>query len=776
MEIADKGEVESHVENGGGSRPGSQVENKSGSKPGSPTRLQSTTPAERRLSRRRSWLPNRSKPEPQGEVDGPGPWLIRLDEKLPYDPSPLIRFQKVPELWQDHGDTIIYLHAGGHNLGPSFKLDSACYASSRKLNSLVGRSQTGFQRSSSQVRDRAGDDQSPRSSLHPPPPTPPPSSPQMGSSTNGSSSSSLGRRIMSDSFDEGTGEVHLHIPLPLQSDLTLPEPILTPDDIEMLVAIRNVFAFLVEGSLVATSSHSSIFSIFLRIADFLHRYEFTNLDGSTLGEECASNFGRCLRYFKLADVRTSREKTIEAVVLGERMRSFELYSEGFVHAVGRYDDIIKLQSPNFHLITEITRLRLERAQIDLSTRLKTVRTRLKDFEFPALFSGIASSTTSTESKLVRFKAWRFSFLAMRRHVMSFYRQRYGAWPPSARSKKNSFEESGLNRILLLELYQDFCDLYDVLVNRNSFTTRSAELNSEAMSTNMDDDESAPALRRVLGEFDHSSPPVQPPIPFDTPLLPSLTTTRRGYKSLEPRRQRKERMKPLEADEINKALMQSYNRESIKATPFLEAFMSFERKQAHGKSIDEVNELRNGQWMLLYAVLQSLPLVVIDAPDVKWTDGVEYFLCEVPKGTAPWSPEDSKSKMSWYGIAGGMGVVSLPAELVEHGVEGIYQRSHCWQVADKWTINSDVDISVGSYQSPENLPTPTLQLPPDSPELESTLPVPLKKRSSTRIGLEALPLPAGVVPSGGKHSSYYDPQKSFADILEQVKNQAETKKK
>lgn len=577
---------------------------------------------------------------------------------------------------------------------------------------------------------------------------------------------------MSDLVDEGAGEVHLHIPLPLQSDLTIPEPVLTSDDVEMLVAIRNVFAFLVEEPLVATARHSSIFSIFLRIADFLHRYEFTNLDGSTLGEESVSNFGRCLRDFKLADVRTSREKTIEAVVLGERMRSLELYSEGFVHAVGRYDDIIKLQSPKFHLITESTRLRLERAQIDLSTRLKTVRTRLKDFEFSALFSGIASSTTSTESKLVRFKAWRLSFLAMRRHVMSFYIHKYGAWPPSAKSKKNSFEESGLNRILLLELYQDFCDLYDVLVNRDALTTRSAEMNSEAISITEDTDESAPALRRVLGEFDHSSPPVQPPIPFDTPILPSLTTTRRGYKSLEPKRQKKERTKPLEADEINKALMQSYNRESIRATPFLEAFMTFERKQAHGKSIDEMNELRNGQWMLLYAVLQSLPLVVIDAPDAKWTEGVEYFLCEVPKGTAPWCPEDSTRKMSWYGIAGGLGVVSLPAELVEHGVEGIYRRSHCWKVAEKWT---NVDMSADSYQSPDNLPTPTLQLPPDSPESESSLPVLPRKRNSTHFGLEALPLPAGVAPSGAKLSSSHDPQKSFADILEQVKNQAETKK-
>lgn len=580
---------------------------------------------------------------------------------------------------------------------------------------------------------------------------------------------------MGNSLDKGAGEIHLYVPLPLQADLTKPEPTLASDDVETLMAIRNTFAFLNGVPLVATSRHSTIFSIFLRISKFLERYEFTNIDGTSFGIDALNKFRPYLEDFMLADVRISREKTIEAIILGECMRFFELYNEGFVHGVGRYDELIKLRSPKFHLITEVTRQRLERAQLDLTARLQTVRTRLKDFEFPSLFSGIANSTTSTESKLVRFKAWRMSFLGMRRHVMSFYRHRYGAWPPNARSKKNSFEESGLNRILLRELYQDFSDLYDVLVNRNALTTRSADLDGEASPIQVDFDDSAPALRRVMGEFDHSSPPVQPPIPFDTPQLPSLATTRRGYQSLDPRQQKKERVKPLSDDEINQALMQSYNRDSVKGTPFLEAFMSFERKQARGKSMDEVMDLRNGQWMFMYAVLQSLPLVVIDAPDVKWTDGVEYFLCEVPKGSVPWCQDDSARKRSWYGIAGRPGVVSLPAELVEHGVEGIYRRSHCWEVAEKWA-GADDNYGQQPLASPEDLPTPTLQLPPDLPQSRSSSPSRLSKRNSIHLGLEALPIPQGVVPSGAKHSSHHNPQKSFEDILGQVHSQMEAKKK
>lgn len=571
-----------------------------------------------------------------------------------------------------------------------------------------------------------------------------------------------------------TEEIHLHLPLPLHTDITNPESVLTPDDVETLIAIRNVFAFLVGQPLVATLQSPSLFDIFLRIADFLRHYQFSNFDGSTLGEESESNFKRYVEDFKLTDVRSSREKTIEAIVLGERMKSVQLYNEGFVHGVGKYEDIVQLHSPKFHLITEGTLQRMERATIDLGIRLKRVRGRLNDFEFPSLFSGIAQSTTSTESKIVRFKEWQSAFMSMRKHVMSFYANRYGAWPPSARSKKNSFEESGLNRILLCELYQDFCDLYETLVDRDSFTTRTGELNITESTDNSDFQASADVLRKILDEFDQSSPPVQPAVPFDTPQLPSLATVRRDFNLLDPKRQKKERSKKLQDDEINQALMQSYNRDCIKPTPFLEAFMSYERKAARGKSIDEIEDLRNGQWIFMYVVLQSLPLVVVDAPNLMWTENVEYFLCEVPKGAPPWHQEDHSRKMGWYGIAGGTGVVSLPAELVEHGVEGIYARSYLWKVAQQWTNYDPANDVINHEELFDGLRVPSSPGSPQFLDSRSASPGRLH-RDSINMGLEALPLPAGVAPSGARRSSSYDPSRSFENILGLVSKESEQKK-
>lgn len=598
-------------------------------------------------------------------------------------------------------------------------------------------------------------------------PSPPPSRP--GSTTSASSRESRTREYDVESTRR---EIHLYVPMFPESDGSLSQPHPTQVDLDALVAVRNLFALLLGQSLVATSKRPSIFSTFMAIANLLKRYEFSNFDGSNYGEIVEANFLRCIREFDLADVRASRERTIEALVLGEQMRSWEIYNEGFVHAAGKWDEIVELGSPNFHLISVVTRTRVERASMDLFNRLRNVRHRLEDFDFPTLFAGYLNSSSSDESKMISFKAWKSSFMSMRKHIMSIYKQQYGSWPPKAKSKKNDFDESGLNRLLLLEVYQDVCDLYDMLVDRAAFTTRQSDMPSPQGTESVDPQEpTARALRRVMHEYDHSSPPVLPPIPFDTPLVPSLSSTRRGFESLEPKKQAKEQSKKLKDDEINKALMQSYNRDSVKSTPFLEAFMLFERKSAHGKSMDEIAELRAGQWIFMYAVLQILPLLVVDAPGVKCTKGVGYFLCQVPKGSAPWTKADSGRKVSqWYGVAGGAGVVSLPADIVDHGTEGIYRRSHCWKVAEKWTGHRGL-VSGGPVQADfaEDdflSPPPNMGLQPDLLGSRSSSPDRRSNRRSVNIGLEALPFPEGVVPSGARSASRHghDPSKSFEDIL------------
>ena len=549
---------------------------------------------------------------------------------------------------------------------------------------------------------------------------------------------------------------------------------LKPEDQENLVAVRNLFAFLIGQVLIGTPKQPSLFAVFNNIAGLLTHYEFTNMDGSSYGEVASANFLGYIEDLRLNDIRHSREKTLEAIILGERMKCWPLYNEGYVHGVGKWDEVMQMDSPIFSYITGVTRKRMEKSHMDLFNRVKNTRQYLDDFEFPSLFSGVAAG--SSFGKVVDIKTWRNSWQMMKRFTLSFYKRKYGGWPPKARSKKNDFEESGLNRIVLQGLYHDFSDLYEMLVDKSSLTTRKAD--PGAYDEKHSDDPVLHNLRVLMSEFDRSTPPVKPPIPYDLCLRPDLSKVRRDFGSLPEKKKAKERGKRLKDDEINLALMQSYDRDGVKATPFLEAFMAFERSTYHGKSIDEIVDLRIGQWIFLYVVMQSLPLVVVDAPGIRWTQGCEYFLCEVPRGSPPWVKEERGQK-AFYRVAGGAGVVSLPQDSVENSVEAIYHRSHCWKMAQYWSGEEVVPPLTARPPGPsrtastnsfsEALATPPMIghdsfLPaPGSPHMNQS------HRSSVALGLEALPLPPAIMAdefpqSGGRKASTPNPTRSFDDIL------------
>ena len=146
---------------------------------------------------------------------------------------------------------------------------------------------------------------------------------------------------------------------------------------------------------------------------------------------------------------------------------------------------------------------------------------------------------------------------------------------------------------------------------------------------------------------------------------------------------------------------------------------------------------------MYAVLQSLPMVVVDAPEVKFTEGIEYFLCVPPRGGLPWCRDDINGGRSWFGVAGGTGLVNLPADIVAYGVEGVYRRSHCWQVASKWADQHQMlsSVMLGDPQPPRYPPS----LPALSTDSSSDRqPTPLLTPGTPTTSMISLPLPNDVV--------------------------------
>lgn len=744
-----------------------------------------------KATKRRSFFPVKTKSKHSSSGSGTdgrsSAWVVAGDQKIDYNISlvtngekvmndPCCQFQRilvanellqVPELWEEYCDTFVHVFPESFSHGPSFKVPSLILSSSRPLHELITSSITKRRSTSLDSVGRQSPDASTQTGT-------PPETPIDGPAGSEASSDYM------NPFPENNGENHIYFP----TDLSTDDPTkFSPEDIQNLVNVRNFFAFMTGQPLVATKACPTTYYIFLAISSILQKFEFSNFDGSTYGEAAAASFAFFVDEFRLADVRQSREKNIEALVIGERMRSKELYHEAFVHAAGKWTSIKDLKSGLFKEISTNTRDRLERASLELSQRQQRAEERLRDFEYPALFSGAAASKTSVESKIARFPNWKTNYLSMRRHMLSYHKIVHGQWPPKQKTK-NQFVEGGLNRQVLKQLYTDMCNLYDFLADRDTITTRSLD------SDDQDVAHANPihlATRKVLAEFDRSSPPVLPPIPFDVPKVPTMASIEAGYPLLSPKDQHKASTRKLKEYELLLILAKSHNLDSDKKTPFLEMYKGFEEKESKGKNAQELADQRYGHWLFLYAVIQSLPMLVVDVDNLRFTDGVDYFLCQPPLGNLPWLEDASGVKMAWYGVQGGQGVVSLPSDVVNYGTEGVYRRSHCWTIAQKW-INA-AEANEPSYQqfSPEEndeggymsplAPPPgfggSYSRPSSSGRddgsrrssvasngllgIDNRSNSRLSKRNSVMVGLEMLPIPGGMEPGfrsdspGGRES-------------------------
>ncbi|KAK4141571.1 uncharacterized protein C8A04DRAFT_38967 [Dichotomopilus funicola] len=658
--------------------------------------------------KRKSWFPGaRSRANSDaGQAKSPGAWIMSQENQADYNTSLLVNGEKVPELWNEGGNVLVYLHPKEANLGPSFRVADHLVSNSPMLMEIL-------------VTEMMG-----------------------------ATSHNEGNFDGSGALDYPTVIQEGHLYLPLGNT-----------DVECLVAARNLFAFLTHQPLVGTDEHPNFFAALLQIAGLLRRFCFTSYDGNSFGDAVTAALDVFMDHTGIADVRHSREKTLEALILAEQLKSWTLYNEAFVHAVGKYELLTELRSPLYDRISVDTRQRMDRAHLDLVNRQASVNTRLDAFEFPSLFAGIASSTSTEEYRNVKFKEWRNSYAKMRTFVMGYYKGLFGNWPPRARSKKNHFSQSGLNRQCLKILYSDFCALYDLLVDRQSITPRviGEGYDEEADSSQEKDKKgdrareasSISALRKVLGEFDKSSPPVLPPIPFDVPKLPSMTAIYENYHDLPAKKQAKY-SKSVQPHELQLILLKSRNIDTDALhLPFLDAFKDFELRESRGTHPSDLADQRIGNWLFLYVVLQSLPMLVVDAPGLRYTEGVEDFLCQAPKGNPPWTEDAGQTRKMWFQTTKS-NVVELSADVVMFSVEGTYMRSHCWLAAKDWDAGHQ-----GHHGQQQH--TPTTQSPaPSSPHL---LPHARPRsgsddrarqafRASIAIGLEPLPLPAAPHPPTG----------------------------
>ncbi|KAF2672773.1 hypothetical protein BT63DRAFT_450800 [Microthyrium microscopicum] len=652
--------------------------------------------------KKKSWLPGKSTSKMKHKKEPlPAAWIAALDEKVPYNLAPLATGSRIPELWQETGNVLVHLFPKSANKEPAIRINADLISSSSVLTSIA-HGNLYSSASARQSRSSLGqgpvsfDPQSQRIQANTPGSTSISNSPN-ASHTDGSDNSREARGLVD--VDESQ-MVHLYLPVELDNPNAHQ---LSQEDVQKLLLVRNLFAFLVGTSLICTPKYPSTFNVFCQISNLLFQYGFSNMDSSTFGEAANSSFEQYIQELGIVDVRHSTEHNIQALVLGERMRSSVLWNEAFVHAVGRYNDIYASHSEIFKALSPTGVSRIERAHMDLEKRIIRIGHQITDFDFPSVFAGIMNSRMAEERELVRFEQWRTAFNHTRKFMITYLKSKHKSWPPKKR-KHAGLSVPALSRTVLQGLYNDIAVIYDLLVDRKHPSSR---LKIMGRNAHPHMDRRIEALRKVLKEYDASGSPVYPVMPFDAPRLPRIS----------PNDDDASNPKKVGKNELSVLLKASYNKDTHDARhPFSQLWQSFEFRSTTGMTIDKVANFRLGAWLFFYCVLQALPMLTVDAPVAKYTEGVDYFLCQPPRGRLQWSKEGTA--WEWFRDPVTGVVTQLSKDAIDMSDEALYCLSHCWQMSAIWeqdlilypgrpsTVTSEASRTPPMYaQGHPSLPTP-----------------------------------------------------------------------
>lgn len=316
-----------------------------------------------------------------------------------------------------------------------------------------------------------------------------------------------------------------------------------------------------------------------------------------------------------------------------------IWKEAFVHCTGQLASL-QLQ-PEWRDISPITKALIDRASLEIQVRVANADARILGFNFHDMWP-----VSSTHPPLAQL-----SFQRFQKFLLKHYATQFGSWPPA---------EGRLSRNLYNLLQRDFTALYSYLVDWEAVWSPPADTpNAEKRKIVKPNvpyfraDKDLLPITEILTGFDNREN--HPPLPHPYPLVPTSPSSRLGNvinisSGGSSKRQQnsfftktgapRNRSSSGASAQAALALSESTNIDALASTisnPLLEAF------QIHERSIPvhEINthDARKGRWILIYGVLQTLAAVAVDAPGVKWTEGVDYWLNPRLRGTPPWKSQN-----------------------------------------------------------------------------------------------------------------------------------------
>jgi len=411
-----------------------------------------------------------------------------------------------------------------------------------------------------------------------------------------------------------------------------------------------------------------------------------------------------------------------------------MWREGFVHCTGM---LARLEGGGeWREISPITKALIDRASLEIQVRVATADQRLSNFNYTDMWP-----TTSAASPPARI-----AFDKFQKFLVKHYQARFGSWPPQT-------PDGRFTRMLYVQLSRDFAALYDYLVdrevswsgpslitflppgnNRHSIqppnnTGSSRKIIKHGSPHWRADDDDLQMTDILLGFDDrHKYPHIPHPFPLVPPTMSPPTKLKltsnassaagRFFTGAARRGSIPPHLPSNSTPFINSAtekaaalsLSESTNIESLLSASTSNSLVDAFAK--HEKSIQptevDPHDARKGRWLLIYGILQTLATVSVDAPGLRWTDKVDYFLCAKLRGTPPWKG----------GAGGGVDAVDFGGNASTD--ERSHFRSHCWTVPRSWRdvpVPPPPGTPVSSIVSPFLPPSPPLPMRTAGPPRE-----------------------------------------------------------
>lgn len=658
-------------------------------------------------------------PTEQWETGGMAP---PPNTKLPPIPQPPIKrwigagrpvgrwnkLRKDPELWDPNGDVLVFLCRKGQSPRPqpSFRLSSHIIEAteSRYLVTLL---REGFNEEDV-MHHHHHQQQHHHHHLRDMPPSPAGHQDRGGGPSPMHLGHNLGRGgqptppVSEDASLLGEVDGQISYEMYFATSTTLSRT----EQLRHQLTTRNVFALLYHSSLVGLSMYQALTDLHSRLNSYM--------------PSDSDNVGQILNYLTargIDDVRGDPETAVSLLAWAEspEVRWDEGWRECFIHCAGMYGELERCA--DFKHLTPITRALLERACLETQLRVQAAEERLAELSFNDMWSSLSLSSP----------AWA-SADRLRRMLLSHYTRLYGSWPPAAAAKgpgpaspttgaghggEGAGEDMWLTRTVTMNLQRDFGALYDYLVNRDvvwdvsearsgrkwmivsaganrSFAADAGGLPMTDMLIEFDNKQRFPHIPHPYPLIPESIPPTSPPVReggggglFGSRKTDAKAAAAASASSSARAGAMERRVHLAYTESTNIYVLGS----DFTQSDLIDAFVKFEKTDKVGE-VDPATA-RLGRWVLIYGILQVLASVSVDAPGMRYRDGVPYHLSPRLKGTRipPWKGA---------GAAGG-----------EADEEACHELSHCWVVPRTWRAgggpSSSAESSGGSRSaSPQPL--------------------------------------------------------------------------